>query len=135
MTLTGTWTAPLFPAHVKFLALESYRRDASAISTPMWFVERDGRICLRTNAAAAKVKRIRENSDVRLAPCTVTGKVVGEWRRGRALLMSPEEAARFNPDLRRRYGLFKLMIDILNRSRGITVVGIEVALESGDAGK
>jgi uncharacterized protein len=113
----------------RFVALESYRKDASAVSTPMWFVERDGRILLRTSAATAKVKRIRANPRVRLAPCTVSGKIIGGWQAGRARLLTTEDAAAFNPALRRKYGIFKRMIDVLNRFRGITVVGIEVTLD------
>jgi PPOX class probable F420-dependent enzyme len=118
-----------FSCGARFVALESYRRDASAISTPMWYVERDGLILLRTNAATAKVRRIRANPRVRLAPSTVAGKIVGSWRPGRARLMSPAEADEFNPALRRKYGLFKCLIDLFNRLRGITIVGIEVTLD------
>lgn len=44
----------------------------------MWFVWRDGRLLVETDAASGKVKRIRRNPHVRVAVCTASGRLHGE---------------------------------------------------------
>ena len=44
----------------------------------MWFVQRDGRLLVETDAASGKVKRIRHNPQVRVAVCTASGRLRGE---------------------------------------------------------
>jgi PPOX class probable F420-dependent enzyme len=63
----------------KYLSLESVRKNGMAVATPVWFAEQDGVIYVYSEAASAKVKRIRNNPRVRIAPCTWNGKLRGEW--------------------------------------------------------
>jgi uncharacterized protein len=44
----------------------------------VWFVQRDGRLLVETDAASGKVKRIRRNPQVRVAACTASGRLHGE---------------------------------------------------------
>ena len=44
----------------------------------MWFVCRDGRLLVETDAASGKVKRIRRDPQVRVAVCTASGRLRGE---------------------------------------------------------
>lgn len=62
----------------RHVLLVSYRRDGSAMPTPMWFgLDEAGTIYCRTAADNAKVRRIRNNSHVLLAPCTRRGQPLG----------------------------------------------------------
>jgi hypothetical protein len=45
----------------RYFNLESYRRDATPVRTPLWFVERNGELAIYTMEASGKVKRLRRN--------------------------------------------------------------------------
>ena len=62
----------------RYLSITSYKRDGRGVATPVWFVQRDGRLLVETDAASGKVKRIRGNPQVRVAACTASGRLRGE---------------------------------------------------------
>ena len=62
----------------RYLSITSYKRDGRGVATPVWFVLRDGRVLVQTDAASGKVKRIRRNAQVRVAVCTAGGRLRGE---------------------------------------------------------
>jgi PPOX class probable F420-dependent enzyme len=66
----------------RYISLVTFRRDGSAVETPVWFAELGGRYYVFTEGDAYKVKRLRRNRDVRAAPCRVLGSVTGEWVSG-----------------------------------------------------
>ena len=68
--------APLFRG--RYLSITSYKRDGQGVATPVWFVQRDGKLLVQTDAAAGKVKRIRRNPHVRIAVCTASGRLRSE---------------------------------------------------------
>ncbi|MCI0409692.1 MAG: PPOX class F420-dependent oxidoreductase [Acidobacteria bacterium] len=112
----------------RYVNLETYRRDGHGVQTPLWFVERDGVLYMRTPAASAKVKRIRNNPQVRVVPCDVSGNPNGEWVQGRASLIPAKEAEWVNQLVKRKYGLFKRLIDLRSRLKGTEHVVIAVHL-------
>ena len=61
----------------RYLSITSYKRDGRGVATPVWFVPRDGRLLVETDAASGKVKRIRRNPQVRVAVCTASGRLRG----------------------------------------------------------
>jgi PPOX class probable F420-dependent enzyme len=68
--------APVFQG--RYLSITSYKRDGQGVATPVWFVQRDGRLLVETDAASGKVKRIRRNPQVRVAVCNAGGRLRGE---------------------------------------------------------
>jgi PPOX class probable F420-dependent enzyme len=62
----------------RYLSITSYKRDGQGVVTPVWFVVRDGRLLVETDAASGKVKRIRHNPQVQVAVCTASGRLRGE---------------------------------------------------------
>ncbi len=96
---------PTLAGH-KNVNLTTLRRGGEAVVTPVWFVVLDGLLYVRTGAASGKVKRIRNNPRVLLAPATVRGRPVGSNTGARARVLGPEEAglaATAIRLLRRRY--------------------------------
>src|SRR4051794_10077287 len=53
----------------KYALLVTFRRNGRAIPTPIWFGLNGENLYVRTEADSAKVKRIRRNADVLVAPC------------------------------------------------------------------
>jgi uncharacterized protein len=62
----------------KYLSLTTYRRDGSPVSTPVWFVEDEGRLFVTTAADSYKAKRLRRNPSAMVAPCTAAGVARGD---------------------------------------------------------
>ena len=63
----------------RYLNLESFKRDGTPVQTPVWFAGAHGVLYVYTLTKAGKVKRIRRNPRIRLAPCTMRGTVTGPW--------------------------------------------------------
>ncbi|MFJ9038651.1 PPOX class F420-dependent oxidoreductase [Streptomyces sp. NPDC102406] len=60
----------------KYISLTTYRKDGTPVATPVWHVARDEReLLVVTPADSWKVKRLRNDSAVTVAVCTVRGKV------------------------------------------------------------
>jgi hypothetical protein len=112
-----------------YLNIETFRRNGQGVRTPVWFVEDGGEIFIRTGANSGKVKRIRNNPDVQLAPCKADGTVVGEWipAKGREIA-DPETDKRVDQLLGKKYGIQKNLFAWMSRLRGdqYTVLKIEL---------
>jgi uncharacterized protein len=87
-------------AGAKYLNLETFRKTGVGVPTPVWFagdVLRNAPTItvfyIYSEADAGKVKRIRNNPKVHVAPCTMRGDVRGAWIDGRARICEDDEAA------------------------------------------
>ena len=113
-------------ANQRYVNLESFRKNGQGIRTPLWFVEAQGVLYMRTPAASAKVRRMRNIPHVRVVPSDVRGNPIGEWVDGEAQLIPAAEAEWVNQLVKRKYGLFKRLIDIRSRLKGTQYVVIAV---------
>ena len=89
----------------KYCLLVSYRKDGTPVPTPLWFGMAGGKVYARTAADDWKVRRIRNNVRVRLAPCTFRGKPRGPVALGRARVLGPDEEGVAEAALQANYGL------------------------------
>ena len=90
----------------KYCVLVTYKRSGEPVPTPVWFGLADGNVYVRSEAGVAKVRRIRADPRVRVAPCTVRGKPLGSPVEGQArVLNGPAEESRAEAALRANYGL------------------------------
>ena len=96
----------------RYLSLETYRKSGEGVRTPLWFVEEKGTLYVRTPEKSGKVKRLRRERRVRLAPCDRGGTPEGEWVEGEARFVEGAEAKRANRLLGRKYGLAKRLGDV-----------------------
>jgi uncharacterized protein len=99
-----TWT---FPG--KYISMTTYRRDGTAVATPVWFVQEGDRLLVRTGAASGKVKRIHRNPAVQVATCTARGRLRGQQVSGVARVLPGPEADAALGLITRKYR-FDLMI-------------------------
>ena len=113
-------------ANQRYVNLESFRKNGQGIRTPLWFVEAQGVLYMRTPAQSAKVKRIRNNPRVRIVPSDMRGNPKGIWIDGEATLIEAAEAEWVNQLVKRKYGLFKRLIDIRSRLKGTQYIVIAV---------
>ncbi len=91
----------------EFLSLETYRKNGETIKSPMWFAQENDALYLWTMADTSKVKRIRNNPHVNIAPCKRMGEVTGEWMTAHATIDdSPIMVAQVEAMLLKKIGLF-----------------------------
>jgi hypothetical protein len=95
-----------------YLNLETFRKTGVGVKTPVWFVQDGNTLYVRTENNSGKVKRIRNNNLVRVIPCTMSGKVQGEWENATAVLADGTEALRVRKLLDRKYGLLGLLFGL-----------------------
>jgi PPOX class probable F420-dependent enzyme len=96
--------------HLKgpYCLVVTYKRSGEAVPTPVWYgVDSDGRLYFRTYAPSVKVKRIRNDPHVRVAPCTVRGKPRGPAAEGAARVLPAVEEDRAERAIQANYGLFR----------------------------
>ncbi|HEY5343556.1 MAG TPA: PPOX class F420-dependent oxidoreductase [Solirubrobacteraceae bacterium] len=102
--------------------LVTYRRDGTPVSTPVWAAVADGRLYVRTERAAGKVKRLRRDPRMLVAPCTVRGKPLGPPFEATARVLPLAEEPLAERTLARRYGsgraLFERSMDLLRVDMG-----------------
>ena len=104
-------------ANHKYLSLESFRKDGRAVATPVWFVEEGGVFYIYSLADAGKVKRVRNNPRVRIAPCDLRGKLKGSWIDAEARFLDASAAQYAHNLLNQKYGLVKSMGDFFSKFR------------------
>jgi PPOX class probable F420-dependent enzyme len=88
----------------QFIVLTTFRQNGEAVPTTVWFAERDGKLYITTGAAAGKLKRIRSNPQVTLAPSDRMGGVTGAALPALAREARPDEYAIAEEALDAKYG-------------------------------
>ena len=87
-----------------YLSLETYRKNGVAMPTPVWFAQNGNFFYVSTFINAGKVKRIRNNPEVRITPCGMQGEIFGQWVSATAHLADNEEARTAEAALDAKYG-------------------------------
>jgi uncharacterized protein len=68
---SGTTTTTL--AKEPFINVTTFKRDGTAVPTPVWCVGENGTLLVYSEADSGKVKRIRHDPHVTVAPCSFRG--------------------------------------------------------------
>ena len=103
----------------QYISLETFRKSGQGVKTPVWVVGEGDTLYVWTQGSSWKVKRIRNNSQVRLARSDQRGKTSGEWVSAQArILDTPEEKAKMRQRLVKKYGLMARLFLLFGRLRG-----------------
>jgi uncharacterized protein len=116
----------------KYLLVTTFRKDGSPVSTPLWVVCDGDQLAVWTPTASYKVKRVRANPRVRLAPCTFQGHPTGDEVTGTARVLDAAGSKRIRRLIGRRYGIVGRLVvlgSVLRRGQTGTV-GIALTVDS-----
>ena len=102
----------------KYISLETYRKNEDSVRTPVWFVINDGLIFVVTRDQTGKIKRLRHTQKVRIAPCTIRGKITGEWTNGTAMILDEERTKQAVKWRDKKYGFMAKIAKFLSKSKG-----------------
>ncbi|MFT7687024.1 MAG: PPOX class probable F420-dependent enzyme [Candidatus Azotimanducaceae bacterium] len=78
------------PAKEPYVNLITYRKNGAEVRTPVWIAEYNSHYYVFSESKAGKVKRIRNNGEIKIAACDVRGKVKSEWIQGQASITTDE---------------------------------------------
>lgn len=116
----------------KYISLTSFNRSGVGVATPVWFVAEDGRLLVQTDRESFKVKRIRRNPQVTIAPCNASGRPHGPAVSATAEILPDEELEHVRALVARKYRIDRIVILPIywaaQRLRGRRTSGVEVAL-------
>ena len=129
MTVTTPTTTGHFApiAAATTVLLTTFRRDGTPVGTPVHVVAHADVAFVRTFDPSGKLKRIRNNPDVEVAPSTIRGQVTGEARPARARILSGDEAAAVGRALARKHRIVhRWLIPWFHRRTGRTTVHLEL---------
>jgi len=76
----------------KYINFETYKKDGSPVRTPVWFVIDNDLLYVITREHTGKVKRLKNNQNVRIVSCSFQGEPKNEWVKGMAQLITDESA-------------------------------------------
>ena len=115
-----------------FINLETFRKNGTGVKTPVWFVEDGEHFYVRTVVDSWKVKRIKNNSQVTIVPCTVQGEPLGEWVPAFAQQFDdPVREEEINKMFNHKYGLQKCMFDLMGKIRKQQITTLDIKLTDG----
>jgi uncharacterized protein len=93
--------------HQWAVLLTTFRRDGTPVGTPVSVAVDDGRAFIRSPGTGGKVKRMRREPRVELAPCTARGQQTGPSVPAVARPLEGEDANRAARALRRKHPLLQ----------------------------
>ena len=91
----------------QYMNLTTYRRNGTAVITPVWFAQETNRIVMVTASIAGKLKRIRNNAQCEVGPSDMRGKALGPTLSAQARVLDEAEGKAAEALLNRKYGLVK----------------------------
>jgi uncharacterized protein len=92
----------------KYISLTTFRKNGAGVATPVWFGEDGNKLYVMTRSDMGKTKRIRNNPQVRVAPCTMRGKVTAPEFAATARILSPQEHPQARQAINRKYWMARL---------------------------
>lgn len=108
----------------RYVLLTTFRKDGSAVATPLWAAADGGRLLMWTVTDSWKVKRIRRNPRVTVAPCDARGKPKGSPVEATAQVLDEAGTEAARAAIAKRYGVLGWIAikgSLLRRGRAGTV--------------
>jgi uncharacterized protein len=115
-----------------YISLETYRKNGEPVRTPVWFAisQSNHNLYVWTETTSGKAKRIRNNSDVKLAPSNGSGTPKGEFLPAIARI-TEEGTPEYKEGvelINKKYGLIKKIFDFIARSKNPhTIIALQLA--------
>lgn len=102
----------------KYLSLETFKKSGEGVKTPVWFAADpasdldagNALLYVYTIGNTGKVKRIRNNGHVKIAPCTIKGAPLGDSVDANAEIVTGETASKAMQLLNKKYFPWKQLL-------------------------
>lgn len=109
-----------------FVSIESYRKNGTGIKSPVWMTHEDGKLYCWTGADSWKVKRIRNNPEVKLAESDAQGTLKSEQVPALGkVLDAPQDVKTQVGRMAKKFGIQFRMFQLMGMFRRSKYVAIE----------
>ena len=115
----------------QYILLTTYKKDGTAVPTPVWVSMSGQKLFVLTEANAGKIKRIRNRAHVVVAPCDARGGSQGASVDASARIVDdPAELSRIDELHKAKYGLQYRAMGLFTKlfRRGSGNIGIELSI-------
>ncbi len=113
----------------QYLNVETFRKSGVGVKTPVWFVQDGQKFLIWTESSSGKARRMKNNAQVRIAPCKSDGTLVGEWVAATANVDDSEPAmAHIKTLMGKKYGLMFGLFGFFGRFRRSKYTSIQVQI-------
>ena len=100
----------------KVISVETYRKNGAAVRTPVWFLVESGTIYVHTDDRTGKIKRIKRNPRVKVAPSHFRGRPKSDYIDANAVIeTNPETVKRYRSLIYKKYGLMGSFTTFMQR--------------------
>jgi PPOX class probable F420-dependent enzyme len=106
----------------KYVNLETYKKDGTPVRTPVWFMIDGDIVYVVTREKTGKVKRLKNNQNIRIVPCSFKGKPESEWMKGIAQKVTGEEAEKAIKLRKKKYGFSARLTGLFTSQKGNPIV-------------
>jgi len=118
-----------------YCLITTYRANGEPVPTPVWFVAEGDGVLVCTDDPCGKVRRLRRDPRVAVAPCTCRGRSRGNDVPGRATVLDGPSAERAKQTMDRSYSLgkrlfYRVVHPIVARGKTTVFLRIQSASES-----
>jgi PPOX class probable F420-dependent enzyme len=111
----------------RYLNLTTFRKNGTPVVTTVWFAQANDTVYVWTAMTSGKVKRIRHNPTVQIAPSTHLGRPRGPAIEGTARILPIDEQNAAQQLMDRKYGWQKRFFALIWRLQGRQQVYIQIA--------
>ena len=112
-------------ANVQYINLETFKKDGTKVTTPVWVAQQNNSLVVTTGKNAGKVKRIRNNGKAIIYTTNQSGsKKLSEELEVKGSILSDEDLkTEAVTILKKKYGMMaKMMLKGPNENRSIIVL-------------
>lgn len=110
-----------------FISLITFKRNGEGRPTPVWFTSIDGNLYVFTELHSWKVRRIRNNPNVLIAPCKFDGTETGERLAAKARLLSIAESPEVLDAFLQKYGIQFKFFNLMGKLKRAENILIELS--------
>ncbi|MEV6911393.1 PPOX class F420-dependent oxidoreductase [Amycolatopsis sp. NPDC051071] len=115
----------------KTILLKTFKRDGTAVGTPVNIAVEGDHAFIRTYDAAWKAKRMRNDPRVEIAPSTFRGAPTGDPVRGHVRLLDGDEARHAAASLARKHRILHgLLVPLVHRLKKHRTLHYELRLDA-----
>jgi PPOX class probable F420-dependent enzyme len=114
----------------KYIALETFRKNGEGVITPVWQTPEDNKLYVWTEADTWKIKRIRNNPQVRVCASDYKGTPKSDWVDAQAdILDTSETETAQHKRMAAKYGLQFRIFNLLSKLRRSNFAVLEISFD------
>ena len=114
----------------KYINLQTFKKNGEIVSTPVWFVLKNNEIFFRSDGNSGKVKRIRNNNNIKASICDIRGNIKGQTYTGIANFQDKSRFNEINSLFDKKYSLLSPILKIVYKLRKINLVILSITFNT-----